>query len=281
MKKLLRKMIENQKRSASAGGASYFSRAFLPNPFVPLENYELHMMTVFKSVLDLKEGAVIDVGANIGQTLNSILRLAPDRPYVGFEPQAYACSVIEIFIIENKLKDKIVLPIGLSNESGVVGFDSFGLDFATFYNTGATTVSSFAEVQTLPVAKRHIIVERGDDIFRSLKIEDMALLKIDVEGAELAVLQGSEQTIKDMRPFITLEILPPHLRGGTPKDFHEEGDEMLAWLRQRDLHLYQIDRDGRVKKVSDRLDEKVRTRDYIAVPGELEASWRSHHPLSE
>ena len=35
------------------------------------------------------------------------------REYFGFEPQTYAAAKIEIFINENNLQDKTIIPIGL------------------------------------------------------------------------------------------------------------------------------------------------------------------------
>ena len=78
------------------------------------------------------------MGANIGQTLNNILLIDAKREYIGFEPQTYAAAIIEIFINENNLKDKKIIPIGLSDRFSVEEFYSFGNNLSNFYNTTAT-----------------------------------------------------------------------------------------------------------------------------------------------
>ena len=39
-------------------------------------------------------------------------------------------------------------------------------------------------------------------------IDNLTLIKIDAEGAELEILKGGEMLIKKFRPFITLEVHP-------------------------------------------------------------------------
>lgn len=280
MKNFIRQLILNRKRIIQKDGHTYFTRSFLPNPLAPLASYETHMLDIFKTVLTLKKGTVIDVGANIGQTLNSILQVDPECPYVGFEPQPYACSLVDIFIVENNLKNKIILPIGLSDHPGIVSFESFGHDFAVFYNSGATMITDCGAGQNLPSHKRHILVERGDDVLNRLKISDISLIKIDVEGAEINVLYGLTASVEQHRPFMTLEILPPHLRGGNIKDFVTDASEIFGWLYKHNLKLYQIVDDGFVYAITNleqikqmTFDAHKRHRDYVAVPNEWDAKW--------
>ena len=73
-----------------------------------------------------RPGAVLDVGANLGQTLGSILKVDPSRSYIGFEPQIAACHFVNRFIRDNRLANAIVLPIGLSLETQMRRFWSVG-----------------------------------------------------------------------------------------------------------------------------------------------------------
>ena len=41
---------------------------------------------VYQTVLRCREGAFLDIGANIGQTMLKILSLDPSRQYMGFKP---------------------------------------------------------------------------------------------------------------------------------------------------------------------------------------------------
>ena len=53
-------------------------------------------------LLPERAGAVVDVGANIGSVLVSLLRLGyRDRPYIGFEPQIEAAAYVRALIAVN------------------------------------------------------------------------------------------------------------------------------------------------------------------------------------
>ena len=56
----------------------------------------------------------------------------------------------------------------------------------------------------------------------SYNFDDVDAIKIDVEGSELMVIQGSEQTIKKHRPSVQVEIVPKQceLFGYTPQDLY-------------------------------------------------------------
>jgi FkbM family methyltransferase len=47
----------------------------------------------------------------------------------------------------------------------------------------------------------------GDSLVDMLKIKQISAIKIDVEGAELRVLQGMQKTIEQYRPYLYIEIL--------------------------------------------------------------------------
>src|SRR4029077_19881855 len=58
--------------------------------------------------------------------------------------------------------------------------------------------------------KMFVPVFRFEEIRHILSIEEISVIKIDVEGAELEVLQSLEQTILSKLPFIFIEILPAY-----------------------------------------------------------------------
>jgi hypothetical protein len=55
----------------------------------------------------------------------------------------------------------------------------------------------------------------------------VALIKIDVEGMEMAVLQGAERLINDSQPSLAIEITP------------RSAAEFREWL---DRHKYRVER---------------------------------------
>jgi hypothetical protein len=88
--------------------------------FDNLAAYEPWMDRVVALLLRRKPGAFVDVGANLGQTLLKVKTLAPEVPYVGFEPNPVCCHYLEKLIAINRFRSCTVLPVGLSNTAGLV-----------------------------------------------------------------------------------------------------------------------------------------------------------------
>ena len=72
------------------------------------------------------------------------------------------------------------------------------------------STANFAQYETEDVK-----LMRLDDVIQN----DVGFIKIDVEGHELAVLQGSTSLIYRSRPVLLIECEERHNRGGTSKLF--------------------------------------------------------------
>jgi FkbM family methyltransferase len=58
---------------------------------------------------------------------------------------------------------------------------------------------------------------------------NVGFIKIDVEGHELAVLHGAEQTIRTQRPCLLVESTDDHQPGGVAA--------LIAWMREREYDV--------------------------------------------
>lgn len=125
----------------------------------------------------------VDVGAHVGYWSR---RLVKDFDHVyAFEAEPEHAECLRA----NVDTDNITInQIALSSEPGSVKF-SKSID-----NSGMSRISDHGV---------EIECERLD----RWKITDVDLIKIDVEGHELAVLQGASQTIQRNRPVLFMEIL--------------------------------------------------------------------------
>lgn len=165
--------------------------------------YEDFLDAFLYRTLAARSGAFIDVGVNLGQILLKVVTKSPGRPYVGFEPSSF-CSVYLGHLIEaNELTNCQVFPLALSDRTGFLEF--FYTDEA---DERATTVPGFWGAEHVRQKVKRIACFRGDDAMAGLKPGRVGIIKIDVEGAELAVLKGFEKTIRADRPIILVEILP-------------------------------------------------------------------------
>ncbi|MDT4937492.1 MAG: hypothetical protein QOG80_1163 [Pseudonocardiales bacterium] len=145
---------------------------------------------------------VIDVGANVGRWSAGILRLCrPDR-LLAIEPQPSVLDALRRRIGENPAVEIVQAAVG--RETGTIDFH------VTSHVDGASVLRPRTEmneiygvgydvVETMPVR-----VVRLDDIAADL--DEVTLLKIDVQGYEQFVLEGAEQTLQRTR-HVVLEVL--------------------------------------------------------------------------
>jgi FkbM family methyltransferase len=140
---------------------------------------------------------VFDVGANIGEYSLRVRDLLPDARIYAFEPSYPTYEVLQQKITAVGA-DGSVLPhnIGLSNIEGQVDLYSY-----TFDGYEAPILSSIVlrlptqEGNIEPSRKDRIEVQTIDAFCKANDITQIDLLKIDVEGHEIGVLQGAAQMI--------------------------------------------------------------------------------------
>jgi hypothetical protein len=144
--------------------------------------------------------------------------------------------------------------------------------------------------------RRHkkVLVERGDDLLKSVELDAISLIKIDAEGAEVEVLKGLQATIDAYRPFLILEVTPyGHFESGDldPEYFGkvsvEERKSIVAARKQfnadldafMDNHAYSAMKmlnSGALEPVTSVNQESAtdfKSLNYLAVPRESMADF--------
>lgn len=169
--------------------------------------HEAWLDWVFQAALKAKEGVFVDVGVNQGQTLAKMLRIEPDNRYIGIEPQSGCAFYVDEFIRMNKLTNCSIVPIGLSDCAGFAELSVHSLD----PGDSTASMSKAHRPDSFYAGSKFIPVFPGDDLFSALAVDAIALIKIDVEGAELEVLRGFSVTLKNYRPFVVFEVLNNYL----------------------------------------------------------------------
>lgn len=140
----------------------------------------------------IKPGSyVLDVGANVGNHALYFATLMKAARVTCIEPNPDAIVALRANVTANGLEDVIALEalgIGLSDRS------EGGYKVKRHaYNLGAARLKKGGD----------IAVHRGDDLF----LDDLVdLIKIDVEGMEMLVLSGFEETVARKRPALFVEV---------------------------------------------------------------------------
>ena len=136
---------------------------------------------------------VIEVGANIG-TITVPLANKAKWTYA-FEAQPKTLDLLFDNLVQNKVFDKTTLiRCAVSDRAGSINIDDVDYD-AEKINGGAASVGNNGSIK--------VYATTLDAQCRGMKFLD--LLKIDVEGHELEVLKGGEETIKALKPYIYVE----------------------------------------------------------------------------
>ena len=165
------------------------------------------MSQILKILFQIRKGAFIDVGVNLGQTLVLVKSIDADKKYVGFEPNASCIFYVEELIKINKFIDSKIIPAGLYTFDGVLTLELYADDIT---NSGGSLIQNFWEYKNYHV-KRSLTVPVFS--FETIKnsidpdISVYTIIKIDVEGAELEVLQTLSDLINDNKPMIIIEVL--------------------------------------------------------------------------
>ena len=150
--------------------------------------YELDMLRNMRS--RIAEGdLVLDIGANVGSYHALYLAAIAKARVIAFEPNERLRSAFQDSINRNGLEDKVAIQtIGLGRTESPAHFEKHIPD-----NLGA---------QTLELGSGDIEVRSLD----SLEFDAVVrAIKIDVEGMELAVIQGGREFIARDRPVIYAE----------------------------------------------------------------------------
>lgn len=155
---------------------------------------------------ELKEGMVfLDGGANAGEiTLLAAKRVGRSGRVYSFEPMNDLADQLQRNVNANHLPHVEVLRIGLSSQAGnAVIYASQGRFADGSRNDGLGTLfptdTRGEAVDTIPlVALDSFCCEQG--------LDRIDMIKLDIEGGELAALQGAQEVLSSMRPRMIIEL---------------------------------------------------------------------------
>lgn len=238
-------------------------------------NTEPWMKILITKLLKSKNGIFVDVGANIGQTMMKV-RSISSVPYIGMEPNPECVVYLEKLIKINQLKDCTICPVGLSNKNGLVTLYS---NYAA--SPYASVIEGFRNHVQWNLNQTHVVpVMRGDDIIpATFPADDIAIVKIDVEGGELEVMEGIENILKTYRPYVVSEILPAYSLDEPNGVFRKaRQDRLISFIKRNDYAIFRIDvknGENSYEPITKMEVGKAPADNYVLVPGERESEFKS------
>lgn len=172
-------------------------------------------LRLLAAVVLMGDSTVVDVGSNEGSFLAEVIRIAPHGRHVAFEPlPEYAARLSERFpgvlVVEAAASDGN----GRSRFVRVVGAE------------GMSGLRERSYGRAVRLEEINVATIRVDDALPADLVP--ALLKIDVEGAELGVLRGAQATLERHRPVVVFEhgIGGADHYGTTPGDVYDLFDNL-------------------------------------------------------
>lgn len=147
--------------------------------------------------------AVIDVGANIGELTVPFARaVGAEGACLAVEPIPFLADAVRRTAFANGLDWIEVFQCAASADVGSANLELRYSD-GKLLDSGGSRLVEMAAADTVQVA-----TERLDDMVRRSRIgaRRVSLVKIDVEGHELPVLRGAEETLRRYRPALAIEI---------------------------------------------------------------------------
>ena len=208
----------------------------------------------------------IDVGANKGSYLWSLSKAVPRGRVVAFEPQPLLADYLRQACQRAGLTNVQVEQLGVSNDEQrrVLAVPGSG---AT--SPGASFEAAVRDRETCKTIEVDVVTL--DQYFEHAKSR-IGALKIDVEGHEMAVLQGARELLTIHRPMVVCESERRHMSSGSVADvfafFSELGYEG-CFARQGELHPVAVfDPDIHQSEIGDRFwDSPTYCNNFIFRPG--------------
>ena len=170
-------------------------------------------------------GDFVDVGAHVGMySVAAAVALRGRGRVLAFEPNPGARAQLEANLALNGCRNVVVSAAAVSDSAG-----------RTVLHVPATPDPSFSSLEPGRFAEGEPVDVETTTVDRAVREHGLrpAVVKIDVEGGELAVVAGMEETL-ELRPALVVEVGP------------DSGPELERRLAPRGYRAYRIGRRGPV-----------------------------------
>lgn len=154
----------------------------------------------FARLISVTENIVlIDIGANVGSWAERFVSMFPNTKLIAFEPDERAFSQLNV-----RFKDR--------TDTKLYQYAASSVDKELVFKRASDTTYSTFEEYSIPTEGKtdfieEIVIEARaiDNLDLKLKDQDITVLKIDVQGHEIEVLEGAKNTLENI-DFVFAEL---------------------------------------------------------------------------
>lgn len=197
LKKFLKKNVFNKCKFVNGLTINYDSNFTSINRIRKINFYEPDMEFFFE---DLKRkniviNEIIDVGANIGIITSYIKYLWKSSKVYAFEAEPFTFNHLENLLKTNNIKDINCYNLAVSSsEDSYLKFDTTNSHNISQYMGGVISENGDTTIKTVTLDK---FIDENN-----IKVD---LIKIDVDGHEIEVFNGSMKSIEKFLPIVIFE----------------------------------------------------------------------------
>lgn len=187
-------------------------------------HHEPWMLQNLVQIAGQTEGAFVDVGVNLGQTLLAVKSIREDWDYVGFEPNP-CCLFYTINLIQlNQLEKCVIYPFGIADSTGTVD-----LRLKSLTGGEGSIVPGFRSEEEYR-RRIKVPVMGKQNLPAELLDKPIGILKVDVEGGELEVFEAMRELIEKSMPLIISELLPVYDATTKRGSFRQKRQDALTGM---------------------------------------------------
>jgi len=201
----------------------------IPINFTQNQRYDAQTIKVINKVCSSTSNC-IDIGAHKGEVLDKILAAAPKGQHFAFEPIPDLFQQMELRYKD--MKNVHLSNLALSNKKGEASFN---------YVVTNPSYSGLIKRKYDHKDEKDELITVQTDLLDNVLSSDykIDLMKIDVEGGELLVMEGARRTISQHKPVIIFEhgLGASDFYGATPEEVFDLLNEcglkvslMKSWL---------------------------------------------------
>jgi len=168
----------------------------------------------------------IDIGANLG--LFTFYLQKYSKYVYAFEPNPYPLRNLKNLVNKNTE----VIPIAIGNKDGYLDL------FIPKNKKGWSSNGASLKERELNLGIKHNVVSRRLD---SLELDNVGLIKIDVEGFEKQVLEGASKTINKFKPNVIIENEWIH---------QKKPDELFNCILDIEYEIFYVNSELKLEKIN-------------------------------
>jgi FkbM family methyltransferase len=194
-----------QRSETDIPSMAVYSREFVSRFIISYGFYERHYIRELFKFLERKdvlthEKTCLDIGANIGN--HSVRFSQIFRQVYAFEPHPRNYLLLKANSMLRSNINTIETALGSRHSRANMSFN--------MENMGQSSIAKRVGDYNIEVE-----IDTLDNFVHKHDIDDIALIKLDVEGHEEDVLKGAFETLNNQKPIVVMECLPDDIVNGS------------------------------------------------------------------